>query len=72
MAEPQHQIRALYTASTVTVYQAYGPEIGLPAARGGHFPAAWQRDRMTWIIKPHSLPQRRQACYTCCVVEVIM
>jgi hypothetical protein len=54
VAEPQHQIRALYTASTVTVYQAYGPEIGLPAARGGRFPAAWQRDRMTWI-KPSFL-----------------
>lgn len=54
VAEPQHQIRALYTASTVTVYQAYGPEIGLPAARGGRFPAAWKRDRMTWI-KPSFL-----------------
>ncbi|MER7195679.1 DUF4291 domain-containing protein [Streptomyces flaveolus] len=54
MAEPQHQIRALFTASTVTVYQAYGPEIGLPAARDGRFPVAWQRDRMTWI-KPSFL-----------------
>jgi len=33
----------------VTVYQAYGPEIGLAAARDGRFPAAWKRDRMTWI-----------------------
>ncbi|MFI7299860.1 DUF4291 family protein [Streptomyces sp. NPDC050121] len=55
MAEPQHQIRALYTASTVTVYQAYEPEIGLPAARDGRFLAAWQRDRMTCAM-PH---QRR-------------
>jgi len=38
----------------VTVYQAYAPEIGLPAARGGRFPAAWKRDRMTWI-KPSFL-----------------
>jgi hypothetical protein len=52
--EPKHQIRALHTASTVTVYQAYTPEIGLPAARGGRFPAAWKRDRMTWI-KPSFL-----------------
>ncbi|MER6416374.1 DUF4291 domain-containing protein [Streptomyces humidus] len=54
MSEPERQIRALYTASTVTVYQAYAPEIGLPAAQHGHFPAAWKRDRMTWI-KPSFL-----------------
>ncbi|MFE5011724.1 DUF4291 domain-containing protein [Streptomyces sp. NPDC056696] len=54
MAEPKHQIRARYTASTVTVYQAYTPEIALPAAREGRFPAVWQRDRMTWI-KPSFL-----------------
>lgn len=54
MEVPQHQIRALYTASTVTVYQAYAPEIGLAAAREGRFPAAWKRDRMTWI-KPSFL-----------------
>ncbi|UWE10832.1 DUF4291 domain-containing protein [Actinacidiphila bryophytorum] len=54
MSEPQHQIRALHTDSTVTVYQAYRPEIGLPAAQHGRFPAAWQRDRMTWI-KPSFL-----------------
>jgi hypothetical protein len=54
MAEPKHQIRALHTDSTVTVYQAYAAEIGLPAAREGRFPAVWQRDRMTWI-KPSFL-----------------
>jgi hypothetical protein len=47
VSEPKHQIRALYTATTVTVYQAYAPEIGLPASRDGCFPRAWQRDRMT-------------------------
>ncbi|MFK0099094.1 MULTISPECIES: DUF4291 domain-containing protein [unclassified Streptomyces] len=51
---PQHQIRALHTARTVTVYQAYTPSLGLPAARDGRFPAAWKRDRMTWI-KPSFL-----------------
>ncbi|MFD3516628.1 DUF4291 domain-containing protein [Streptomyces sp. NPDC058657] len=51
---PQRQIRALHGPRTVTVYQAYRPEIGLPAARDGRFPAAWQRDRMTWI-KPSFL-----------------
>lgn len=54
VAPPKHQIRAAHTASTVTVYQAYAPEIGQPAARDGHFPAAWKRDRMTWI-KPSFL-----------------
>lgn len=54
MQEPQREIRAAHTASTVTVYQAYPPEIGLPTARDGRFPAAWKRDRMTWI-KPSFL-----------------
>ncbi|MFJ9892185.1 DUF4291 domain-containing protein [Streptomyces sp. NPDC091280] len=49
MDEPQHRIRALYTTSTITVYQAYAPEIGLPAVQEGRFPAVWKRDRMTWI-----------------------
>ncbi|MEX2984908.1 DUF4291 domain-containing protein [Streptomyces sp. C36] len=53
--EPRkHQIRASYTDSTVTVYQAYAPAIGLPAARDGRFPGSWKRDRMTWI-KPSFL-----------------
>ncbi|GAA3077100.1 DUF4291 domain-containing protein [Streptomyces olivoverticillatus] len=52
--EPQHRIRALHSASTVTVYQAYTPAIGLPAARDGRFPGMWKRDRMTWI-KPSFL-----------------
>ncbi|MET9437345.1 DUF4291 domain-containing protein [Streptomyces sp. NPDC006551] len=51
---PKYQIRARYTDSTVTVYQAYDPSIGLPAARDGRFPAVWKRDRMTWI-KPSFL-----------------
>ncbi|WP_327356883.1 DUF4291 domain-containing protein [Streptomyces sp. NBC_01304] len=51
---PTHQIRALHTADTITVYQAYAPELGLPAAREGRFPEAWKRDRMTWI-KPSYL-----------------
>jgi hypothetical protein len=54
MQEPQNRIRALHTESTVTVYQAYAPHLGLPAARDGRFPAAWKRDRMTWI-KPSFL-----------------
>ncbi|MCP2290617.1 DUF4291 domain-containing protein [Nocardia amikacinitolerans] len=54
MEEPRHRIRALHTASTVTVYQAYSPAIGRPAIRDGRFPGAWKRDRMTWI-KPSFL-----------------
>ncbi|HET6860923.1 MAG TPA: DUF4291 domain-containing protein [Streptomyces sp.] len=52
--EPAHRIRALHTETTVTVYQAYSPSLGLPAARDGRFPAAWKRERMTWI-KPSFL-----------------
>ncbi|WP_229847927.1 DUF4291 domain-containing protein [Streptomyces melanogenes] len=54
MEEPKYQIRAQYTASTITVYQAYRPEIGVPAASEGRFPDVWKRDRMTWI-KPSFL-----------------
>jgi hypothetical protein len=50
MTEPR--FRARHTADTITVYQAYRPGIGGPAARDGRFPAEWKRDRMTWIIKP--------------------
>ncbi|MBC2879146.1 DUF4291 domain-containing protein [Streptomyces mobaraensis] len=54
MTAQKHRIRALYSPSTITVYQAYDPAIGLPAARDGRFPATWKRDRMTWI-KPSFL-----------------
>ncbi len=48
------EIRAQYDAETVTVYQAYPPEIALPTAAAGNFPAWYKRDRMTWI-KPSFL-----------------
>ncbi|MFI7681869.1 DUF4291 family protein [Streptomyces griseoaurantiacus] len=54
MAPPQREVRAAHTDATVTVYQAYAPEIGVPAAEAGRFPAAWKRDRMTWVTKPRS------------------
>ena len=54
MEETNHQIRAHYSADTITVYQAYKPEIGLAAARDGRFPDTWERDRMTWV-KPSFL-----------------
>ncbi|MEU1531712.1 DUF4291 domain-containing protein [Streptomyces fagopyri] len=49
MEEPHRGIRALHTASTITVYQAYRPEIGLAAVRDGRFPDVWKPGRMTWI-----------------------
>ncbi|MFF5370422.1 DUF4291 domain-containing protein [Streptomyces sp. NPDC013187] len=52
--EPKYRVRARHTGSTITVYQAYRPEIGGPAARHGRFPASWKRERMTWI-KPSFL-----------------
>lgn len=54
LAEPLRRIRAAYTDRAVTVYQAYAPSLGLPAAREGRFAAAWKRERMVWIIKPRS------------------
>jgi hypothetical protein len=61
MEERQREIRALHTASTITVCQAYAPEIVLPAVRQGRFPAAWKRDCMTWVIKQRSQPTRTYA-----------
>ncbi|MFE2063618.1 DUF4291 domain-containing protein [Streptomyces sp. NPDC059467] len=60
MDQPQRGIRAAYGDSTITVYQAYSPEIGLPAVREGRFPAVWKRDRMTWIK-----PSFRWMMYRC-------
>jgi hypothetical protein len=48
------EIRALYSAETITVYQAYPPEIAGPAAAEGCFPDGYDRGRMTWI-KPSFL-----------------
>ncbi|MBD0844479.1 DUF4291 domain-containing protein [Streptomyces sp. TRM68416] len=58
--EPKFRVRARHTESTITVYQAYRPEIGVPAARDGRFPASWKRDRMTWIK-----PSFRWMMYRC-------
>ncbi|MGW7328931.1 DUF4291 domain-containing protein [Streptomyces sp. NPDC054840] len=51
---PNRRIRAAHTGTTLTVYQAYSPALGVPAARDGRFPPAWKRERMTWI-KPSFL-----------------
>jgi len=54
MSVPYHQIRAVYTAETITVYQAYAPAIARPALTAGRFVAPFKRERMTWI-KPSFL-----------------
>lgn len=54
MAVPLRQVRAVYTDTTITVYQAYNPELGGFAARHGRFPDTYNRNRMTWI-KPSFL-----------------
>ena len=54
MTVPQKQIRGVYTADTITVYQAYAREIALPALANGRFVAPFKRERMTWI-KPSFL-----------------
>ena len=42
-------IRAAYAAETVTVYQAYAPQIADAAVRAGAFVSPFSRGRMTWI-----------------------
>jgi hypothetical protein len=51
---PVRQVRANYSAETITVYQAYRPEIAEPAVAAGRFVSPFTRDRMTWI-KPSFL-----------------
>ncbi|WUI03846.1 DUF4291 domain-containing protein [Spirillospora sp. NBC_00431] len=48
------EIRATYDRDTVTVYQAYAPQIGRPAVEHGTFVPPFSRNRMTWI-KPSFL-----------------
>jgi hypothetical protein len=48
------EIRACYDRDSITVYQAYAPEIGVPAARHSTFVPPFSRSRMTWI-KPSFL-----------------
>jgi hypothetical protein len=53
-AYPSRQIRATYSDSTVTVYQAFSVEIANAAVAAGRFVPPFKRDRMTWI-KPSFL-----------------
>jgi hypothetical protein len=43
------EIRAVYSAETITVYQAYNPAIATVAVAAGRFTGPFSRDRMTWI-----------------------
>jgi hypothetical protein len=51
---PARQIRALFDDQTITVYQAYAPEIAEAAVAAGSFVPPFNLDRMTWI-KPSFL-----------------
>lgn len=46
---PKRQVRAVYDADTITVYQAYPPEIADAAVRTGRFVSPFKRERMTWV-----------------------
>ncbi|HZM83888.1 MAG TPA: DUF4291 domain-containing protein [Candidatus Limnocylindrales bacterium] len=48
------EVRASYTDETITVYQAYSPEIAEPALAAGCFVPPFKWERMTWI-KPSFL-----------------
>lgn len=54
MSALARQVRARYSPDTITVYQAYPPQIAVSAVAAGRFVAPFKRDRMTWI-KPSFL-----------------
>jgi hypothetical protein len=54
MTVPPREIRATYSAESLTVYQAYPPEIADAAVAAGRFVPPFKRERMTWI-KPSFL-----------------
>lgn len=60
MSMPAHQVRARYGAETITVYQAYPPEIARAALAAGRFVPPFKRERMTWIK-----PSFRWMMYRC-------
>ncbi|EAW23763.1 DUF4291 domain-containing protein [Aspergillus fischeri NRRL 181] len=51
---PSRQIRAKYTSTTITIYQAYSPSIADAAVDAQKFVPPFSRTRMTWI-KPSFL-----------------
>lgn len=51
---PARQVRAVFDARTITVYQAYSAAIAEPAIAAGRFVPPFKTGRMTWI-KPSFL-----------------
>jgi hypothetical protein len=51
---PERQVRAVFDDTTLTVYQAYSPQIADAALAAGTLAAPFKLDRMTWI-KPSFL-----------------
>ncbi|MCL2784707.1 MAG: DUF4291 domain-containing protein [Propionibacteriaceae bacterium] len=51
---PLHQVRAVFDDDTITVYQAYCPEIAIPAIAANRFVPPFGLHRMSWI-KPSFL-----------------
>lgn len=49
MGIPKRQVRAVYDAETITVYQAYSSAIADAAVHAGRFVAPFKRERMTWV-----------------------
>jgi hypothetical protein len=45
----EHTVRAIFDDETIRVYQAYSPEIALPALAAGRFVPPFKMSRMTWI-----------------------
>ena len=60
MTVPARQIRATFSADSITVYQAYPPEIAEAALTAGRFVPPFKRERMTWIK-----PSFRWMMYRC-------
>jgi len=48
-AMSEHVIRAAYSERTIRVYQAYRPEVAIPALAAGRFVPPFKMGRMTWI-----------------------
>jgi len=49
MSISEHIVRAAYSDRTIRVYQAYRPEIALPALKAGGFVPPFSMTRMTWV-----------------------
>lgn len=54
LGEAERIVRARFTTRTISVYQAYAPNIADAALRAGTFVPPFKRERMTWI-KPSFL-----------------